>query len=351
MLEHGFTPQKMAQVLERVGYDGILSEMAEERYGGFFQGLLGLNERPSDEGFRGRVSAALEGLFPDRNQLITEAIGFAIPSIMHSSMHGMYAALGRGCVSDARADANGLNFHMSSRPTVSIGGLTASEVNAIRDLDDERRRLLDGEFGTAESNAAAIGSNAANALARRAEIAKGKLNADAADVEDEVQMRTWLQNKAAEIVSLSSTREELDANLLKYNAQTLFGTEGVRAIVAAAHRRGMVDADTEAFYAKGGKYDRLMEDAKKRLADAAKSGSTVDDAARDLTLQLESSAKDTSIVSDATERFSGDAGTVRVNGFSDDMAGDFAMRFARLGDLAWRYKTNLAPQAPGGAAA
>ena len=86
MLRKGITPQKFNAMLERVGYDGVLAEMAEERYGGFLQGLFGLNDNPSDETWSDRWRAAMEGLFPDKRQLLTEAIAFAVPSVASMSM-------------------------------------------------------------------------------------------------------------------------------------------------------------------------------------------------------------------------------------------------------------------------
>ena len=147
MMDRGFTPQAMANFLERVGYDGILSEMAEERYGGFFQGLFGLNDRPSDEGFRGRWKAAMEGLFPDRHQLVVEALGFAFPSVMQLSMNHLYSRLGRGPMSELRNDMRVANTAMSDEVRLTMPVESPEYARKVEEYQAGERELYTKALG------------------------------------------------------------------------------------------------------------------------------------------------------------------------------------------------------------
>ena len=142
MLRKGLTPQKFNAMLERVGYDGVIAEMAEERYGGFLQGLFGLNDNPSDEEWSDRWRAAMEGLFPDKRQLLTEAIAFAVPSVASMSMQSVYRAVGAGSggMQELREAVATLRSAQSARGTVSLPGVTSEYAQQLR----EWKAKLDG---------------------------------------------------------------------------------------------------------------------------------------------------------------------------------------------------------------
>ena len=131
MLERGLTPQKMASWLQRVGYDGVIAEMAEERYGGFFQGLMGLDDSPSNSTMRDRWAAAMRGLFPDPHQLLVEAVSFSFPAMTQLTMNSIYSHLGRGVVQETLDDAKSVAVHQSLVPefTMPVTVASAKEIS------------------------------------------------------------------------------------------------------------------------------------------------------------------------------------------------------------------------------
>ena len=246
MMRRGWTPQKLVDVLQRVGYDGMLAEMSEERYGGFLQGLFGLNERPSDEGFRGRLAAMWEGLFPDKEQLAVEAIGFAIPSIAHLSLAHVQSRLGgAGAFSRVRQASHALNIGRNNIPEVSISGVSAQYVDARKSHQAEVDQAFTARFGTDESNRAAIASSAGAAFravqeAKAAEASGGAAPAGAAvrtkdnehlfglDSEDEFAHE--LDSVVEAVIAQSTTEDELEANIKRYALESLVGKDGVEAV-------------------------------------------------------------------------------------------------------------------------
>jgi predicted NAD-dependent protein-ADP-ribosyltransferase YbiA (DUF1768 family) len=131
MLERGITPQKMAAWLQRVGYDGVIAEMAEERYGGFFQGLMGLDGSPSDSTMRDRWSAAMRGLFPDPHQLLVEAVSFSFPAMTQLTMNSLYSHLGRGVVQETLDDAKSVSVHQNTVPEITVPVESAEGAQAL----------------------------------------------------------------------------------------------------------------------------------------------------------------------------------------------------------------------------
>lgn len=354
MMKHGVTPQKMATMLERVGYDGVLSEMAEERYGGFFQGLLGLDERPSDEGIRGRLQAAFEGLFPDRKQLVTEALGFAFPIGAKMSLNMMYSGIGKGFTSDVRGAANGLAHHMRSTPTASIGGLSVDEANAIRDSRDGWERLIDEHFGTAESNRAAITGNAADLAKRMSSgtFSSTKTNDDLKAAKSEDEIRTALDNKAAQIINeAGDDAGALEAALAKYDAFNVFGPQGVEAIRNTWRRAGNQDSKTEALYAETGALGEHLARSRRILQDIARrrsSSATTVEVADELTAQIPAMSNDRSMASDVENKFGDRDKSVRVNDYADDVVGDFVQHLDTLATHAFRYTSGRTEAAASG---
>ena len=347
MLRHGLTPQRMAETLERVGYDGVIGEMLEERYGGFFQGLLGLNERPSGESFRERWSAAMDGLFPDKRQLLVEALGFAFPSVSHVSMNALYSGLSRGFTSEMRTASDALSQSMSSVPVLSIGGLSAEHAARIQEWQKGAVEIQDRHFGTERDNKAKVKARAQWLFDKMTQgepkdrYTPSKKNADLGTAESAEELEALLDAKAEMIVNLADhDKKELDRLLLEYDAPVIFGVDGVEAVRNLARRDGMMDDVSAAVYGEDGDYGKYMKEKGRELLLEASAGTpaTVDEAANDVTLQLPSLARDTSIVADETGRFHGDSRETRVNGFSDDIVGEFARHMDTLAKAATRYQ-------------
>lgn len=63
------------EIAAKMGYDGLLGEMAEERYGGFLRGLLGI------DGSEASLRNAWDQAIPTLEQLKVEAVSFAVPIV------------------------------------------------------------------------------------------------------------------------------------------------------------------------------------------------------------------------------------------------------------------------------
>lgn len=190
MLERGLTPQKMASWLQRVGYDGVVAEMAEERYGGFFQGLMGLDDSPSDSTMRDRWSAAMRGLFPDPHQLVVEAASFSFPAMTQLTMNSLYSHLGRGVVQETLDDARSVSVHQNTVPEFTMPVASAEGAQALAAYHSGAQALYDkatiGEGGEekAWSDVLGHGRTAAGSMDKElAQNARDSLAAAIADIE------------------------------------------------------------------------------------------------------------------------------------------------------------------------
>lgn len=459
MMDRGFTPQAMANFLERVGYDGILSEMAEERYGGFFQGLFGLNERPSDEGFEGRWKAAMEGLFPDRHQLVVEALGFAFPSVMQLSMNHLYSRLGQGPMSELRNDMRVANTAMSDEVrltmpvespeyarkveeyqagerelyTKALGGsredlvkrvtansravLSAATGDAMEEtgdveideadheagrtdaratistvsgakfddagnqvpgefnkrkkaldpndefesetIDEELNRIIDApdeETYNARLSQMPFGALALQYISRErarrhpdlhkvdsaphTPITFNENNQEFTSVENEEQAARLLEEKADRIVELSAGSEEkLNQNLAKYEAEKLFGADGVEAIrwMWRQDQRNTDAKKREALEDKEGEYYRFVSNPP---APEYRGPANVDAVVNEITASLPFRSDDASAIAESRARFSTATG-VEVNQFRNDMASVVAGAFERIGNAYSRVELGL----------
>lgn len=340
MMDKGLTPQAMSTFLERVGYDGILSEMAEERYGGFFQGLFGLNDNPSDEGFRGRWKAAMEGLFPDRHQLVVEALGFAFPSVVQLSMNRLYSRIGQGPMSRLRDDMRTVNTMMSDEVRLTMP-VESPEYAA---------RLAEFQRGADELRTKALGGTREDLMKRVtatapqiAEIAKtpdtfNENDQEFTSVENEEQAARLLEEKADTILLQSvGSEEKLNQNLAKFDAVQLFGTDGVEAI------RSMWRQDPR-------NTDQVKKDA---LSETSEYGqfvanppapeyrgpANVNAVVNEITASLPFRSDDASALAENRARFSTASG-VEVNQFQNDMASVVANAFERIGDAYEKIERN-----------
>lgn len=97
MTRKQFDPIKAAQYFERVGYDGVISEMLEERYSDFMGELFGLNARKNTtlmERLTNGLKAAVY-INPDTGKfqpgdLLAEAFAFTVPLVARGAvMHGI----------------------------------------------------------------------------------------------------------------------------------------------------------------------------------------------------------------------------------------------------------------------
>lgn len=356
MMQMGWTPQKMARVLQRVGYDGMLSEMAEERYGGFIQGVLGLNERPSDEGFRGRFAAAMEGLFPDKEQLAVEAIGFAIPSVGHMSLNAVMSRLGQGQLAQLRQDSQTLNIVKSTRPEISIGGVSAEYVAARRKHQDEIDARVATRFGTVEDNLvvatadpAKVRSNIMERLQARDEEAKQQGQPlpptdDLSELEKLVQEGATEDEVSAEvnklvnnIIESSDNSADLEYNLTSYDIENVLGTEAAEAIRNIKRLDPtFTDQVKSDFFATKEMTDLVA--ATPKANDYAKPMS-VNDVINNVEMTVPVRGENQSAIADTVDTFSTDSG-IRANQYGNDLLGEVCKSMSNIAKSAYRLKTN-----------
>lgn len=349
MMEKGLTPQAFAKVLERVGYDGMISEMAEERYGGFFQGLLGLNERPSDEGLRGRLSAAFEGLFPDKEQLLTEALGFAFPSVAQVSLNRVYSRLGKGITNDIKNAANALNVGKRATPELVLELGSAEYAQKLSEHNDKLRAVKDARFGTVQSNREKVTSQAEALFSRiRAERAKGDADNEFmkdsrlrkfAELDTVDKVAAMLVQTSDGIIRKASDSESMESALSDARADILFGEEGteaVRNLKRLSDSRYSDDATTD-FYKDGGEYSKLINETPlPSMTDAV----SVDDVVNEITAALPIVSSDETSV-EALRRYASDASTgVRVDQYQTDVVGNMVENMKTIADAGMKMKFN-----------
>lgn len=359
MMQMGWTPQKMARVLQRVGYDGMLSEMAEERYGGFIQGVLGINERPSDEGLRGRFAAAMEGLFPDKEQLAVEAVGFAIPSVGHMSLNAVMSRLGQGQLAQLRQDSQTLNIVKSTRPEISIGGVSAEYVAARRKHQDEIDARVAVRFGTVEDNLAVatadpakVRSNILEKLQARDEEAKqqGQPLPSAEEDENLSELEKLVREGATEdevsaevnklvnsIIESSDNSADLEYNLISYDIENVLGTEAAEAIRNIKRLDPtFTDQVKSDFFATKEMTDLVA--ATPKANDFAKPMS-VNDVINNVEMTVPVRGENQSAIADTVDTFSTDSG-IRANQYGNDLLGEVCKSMSNIAKSAYRLKTN-----------
>ena len=93
MAKHQIGPETVMNMYERMGYDGILGEMFEERYSDVVKGMLGLDDR-AEHDFFSNLKEAVKGIYPGWDQLTAEAVGFAMPMVTRAGVLRLQSAIG-----------------------------------------------------------------------------------------------------------------------------------------------------------------------------------------------------------------------------------------------------------------
>lgn len=337
MLRKGITPQKFNAMLERVGYDGVIAEMAEERYGGFLQGLFGLNDNPSDETWADRWRAAMEGLFPDKRQLLTEAIAFSVPSIASMSMQSLYRSIGAGSggMQDLRESVATLRSAQSARGTVSIPGVTAEYAQQLREWKARLDGLQEQTLGKTEDNRRTIRTRVGERLAGDTafldeldEQAQGRL-APLRDARTDEERDHFVDELVDDLLK-ARDHKTLREQLAAVNAQELLGEDGVAAVEnewrkQQNHQFAADDAREQAISGAAGEFARMLRDAPRFTGDV-----DVSDIVSDITVQLGGTRSDTGVLGGAARR-GGEGLDSGLNLFSEDLLDQVAASMATIG--------------------
>lgn len=349
MMENGITPQSFARFLERVGYDGMISEMMEERYGGFFQGLLGLDERPSDEGFRGRLAAAMKGLFPDKEQLLTEALGFAFPSVAQVSLHHVYSRLGQGETAKLRNSFNALNVGRRATPELVLELGSADYVEKLQEHNDKLQTMRDAKFGTVESNRKRI-TDGASALFERIKAERAKPESDNAflkdpklkkfaELETVEEVAAMLAQTADNIVKTSTDSGSMEKNLADGKASVIFGDEGTEAVrnLKRLSDSKYSDSVTEDFYREGGDYSTAVSDIP---LPSDYGPASVDDIVNQITAAMPVLSNDETSVEALKSRASDSSRGVRVDQYQGDLVESMCDNMETIADAGMKMMFN-----------
>lgn len=150
MARHQVGPETVMNMFDRLGYDGVLGEMFEERYSDFAKGLFGWDDR-TDHDLWSNLKTAVKNLYPGWDQLTAEATAFAMPMVIRSGIMRVQAAVagGGGKVREIRQNLAGINdaMRVGTVATMTPGEYLEKhqrDVEAddakIRGLQEERER-------------------------------------------------------------------------------------------------------------------------------------------------------------------------------------------------------------------
>lgn len=167
MNKHNISPQSVMNLYEKMGYDGVLGEMFEERYSDVAQGLFGWDERSEGEkGFFDNIVQAVKNLYPEGGfaQLMAEAVGFSVPMVTRAlTMRAVSAVGGGGVVEDIKQK---LGVMADALRTDEIGQMKAGTFFTIRkhledadeaDVHEARQKLEAAENMTVTDEAEIAG--------------------------------------------------------------------------------------------------------------------------------------------------------------------------------------------------
>lgn len=266
MARNNFGMEQTMNAFQRMGYDGILGEMYEERYSDFFKGLLGLDDKPTAKDFRERVTKAFSNIVPEGgwDQLIAEAAGFAVPAVTRSAVLNVQRVLG----SDSnmqRARAAGQNFKSAeigmSVTQDTIGNfdkvmserrteLSLAVQKAEEDLEGQRKMLLDQGF-TADTVAPQLSAQEA-----AVKEAKDRLSAH-----DDYVKKTYEANNISDIAASIAA-----GGLMRFAVGGTFGRGGAFAnkmnVFYTSEQLDAAQAAQEALLADAGFLGKAYDDAR-----------------------------------------------------------------------------------------
>lgn len=96
MTRHGIGPETLLNLYQKMGYDGVLGEILEERYSDMAQGFFGWNDKTDRKEIATRLAEGFKGIWPGWDQLTAEAVGFAVPMVTRMGIARLQSRLGGG---------------------------------------------------------------------------------------------------------------------------------------------------------------------------------------------------------------------------------------------------------------
>lgn len=148
MTRRNIGPQTIMNMYEKMGYDGVLGEMLEERYNDVAKGLLGLDDK-AEHDFWSNFKEAVKGLYPGFDQLTAEAVGFMVPMVTRAGMMRLTSSIGgEGKYREVRTMLEGFgDIHRHARTVeLKLDTFRRGHASTLALYDtrlDETRKALD----------------------------------------------------------------------------------------------------------------------------------------------------------------------------------------------------------------
>ena len=144
MARHQVGPETVMNMFDRMGYDGVLGEMFEERYSDFAKGLFGWDDR-ADHDILSNLKTAIKNLYPGWDQLTAEAVAFAMPMVMRAGIMRAQAAVagGDGELQEVRSNLSAISdaFRIGTVASMSPGEYLATHARLMEQDEAEVARL------------------------------------------------------------------------------------------------------------------------------------------------------------------------------------------------------------------
>lgn len=245
MAKHNIGPESVMNLFEKMGYDGILGEMFEERYSDVAKGLFGLDDRKTHD-FMSNLKEAVKGLYPGFDQLTAEAVGFAFPLVTRAmTMRAVSAIGGGGKVAELRERLDAMDdaFRIPIVSQVTPGQYFSAYEKVSADLArriEETRAEVQAERSAGNEDAALGLENQLKTMeteaARRAErhekitgLVNVKVSEELARQRDEAMRRLETARTSGDATAIA----EAEADLASVTDLASRSTERVEKSVAS----------------------------------------------------------------------------------------------------------------------
>jgi len=166
MARHNLGAESVLNLWRTGGYDGVLGEMFEERYADVVNGLLGLDANPDGPKWRSEpekfwrnlkagLASAKAGALPGWDQLVAEAVGFAIPGVTRTlALRAQSAIGGEGKLTKMRARLDAI---AEVNRVTNPAQMTWSDYVGVHEMLQEKDRAEIERLGTLRDAARAAG--------------------------------------------------------------------------------------------------------------------------------------------------------------------------------------------------
>lgn len=215
-----YDPLSAWNAFQRAGYDGVFSEMLEERYSDVFGALFGLNAE-QDQSLKARMKRAWEAKWPGMRQFLAELVGFSVPMLARAGAMRGIAALGGKNEFEKRMDYASL-YRTANRFGLPV--LQRTDGAYLKAYNEQVKRLVKMEAGfrdrVDDARAAAVEKEAASV---RGQIAEARENADHERGRGDEKAAKGYESDAAE---LGKRLESLEAVAAQYAEQKAAREDG-----------------------------------------------------------------------------------------------------------------------------